>query len=280
MGDGRCDRLAYADDVDLMAEDLEDAVGTVEVFKGAAERLGLNINVDKTKIMRMSRSDEPVPQTIQCAGMELETVNSFKYLGAQVNSVNEVKSEILDRIASGARCRYGLSSIMNSSLISRKTKIRAYEVIVRPVVTYGSETWRLTKELERRLMVFENSMLRSICGPVYDAEEDRWRRRHNADLRDMTGVIPITHVIAAQRLRWAGHVARSDQDSLLYWALNERPEGRRPVGRPRMRWEDTVKKDVMAGGIEEEWKDHAQDRGRWRGLVVAAKSLQGLRPQE
>jgi hypothetical protein len=263
-----------------MAEDLEDEVGTVEVFKGAAERLGLNINVDKTKIMRMSRSDEPVPQTIQCAGMELETVNSFKYLGAQVNSVNEVKSEILDRIASGARCRYGLSSIMNSSLISRKTKIRAYEVIVRPVVTYGSETWRLTKELERRLMVFENSMLRSICGPVYDAEEDRWRRRHNADLRDMTGVIPITHVIAAQRLRWAGHVARSDQDSLLYWALNERPEGRRPVGRPRMRWEDTVKKDVMAGGIEEEWKDHAQDRGRWRGLVVAAKSLQGLRPQE
>ena len=120
--------------------------------------------------------------------------------------------------------------------------MKAYTAIIRPVLTYGCETWRLTKDLERKLEVFENGILRRICGSVYDAELGRWRRRHNNELREMTEVPLITSTIMAQRLRWAGHVARAEENRLISQVARGQPEGRRPPGRPRMRWSDDKKR--------------------------------------
>ena len=117
---------------------------------------------------------------------------------------------------------------------SRKTKVRVYTVIVRPVVLYTSETWRFTKQMERRLEVFENGVLRQICGPVREAGV--WRRRHNEELRKLTGVPWITDIVKSKRLRWSGHVVRQEEDAIPKMAMIGRPEGRRPVCRPRKRW--------------------------------------------
>jgi hypothetical protein len=71
-------------------------------------------------------------------------------------------------------------------------------------------------------------------------------------------------------MRWAGHVARMGEKRGAYWILVGRPEGRRPLGRPRRRWEDNIKTDLQKvgwGGIN--WIELAQDRDRWRALVNA-----------
>ena len=101
-------------------------------------------------------------------------------------------------------------------------------------------------------------------------------------MREMTEVPLITSTIMAQRLRWAGHVARADEDRLISQVARGQPEGRRPPGRPRMRWSDNIKKDMTKLGVDDpgDWWDVAQDRGRWKLLVVAAKSHRGPQPVE
>jgi hypothetical protein len=81
-------------------------------------------------------------------------------------------------------------------------------------------------------------------------------------------------VIKSRRLRWAGHVARMGERIGAYSALVGKPEGRRPLGRPRRRWEDNIKMDLREvgwGGID--WINLAEDRDRWRALVNAVMNL-------
>ena len=132
------------------------------------------------------------------------------------------------------------------------------------------------------LLVFEHRILRRILGPVRDADTGEWRIRHNAELRKLTGLRPITSHIRSQRLRWAGHVARLPDDSLVKTVAKNKPLGRRPVGRPRMRWEDNVRNDLALLDVAnpEDWWELAQDRQAWRHLVLAAKDHPGLQLRE
>ena len=127
------------------------------------------------------------------------------------------------------------------------------------------------------MLVFEHSILRRILGPVQDEVTGQWRRRHNRELRDLTQLPPITSYVRSQRLRWAGHVARMPADSLLRRVLDGRPAGRRPPGRPRLRWTDCVRSDLALLGIPnpDDWMEMALDRQRWRTLVAAAKDHPG-----
>ena len=271
-----CDRLAYADDVDLLGEGFVGRDRQMRNFRMAAERVGLEVNESKTKVMKVSR-DERDEEVVNVGGFVLEVVNEFKYLGSTITSTNEVKDEVKIRIAAASRCSWAINDILRSNLISRATKLRAYTSIIRPIVVYGCETWRLTKQLESMLMVFENGILRRIYGPVRDELTGEWQRRHNADLRDLSRLPPITSYIRSQRLRWAGHVARTDNNSMLKQIAQGIPAGRRPVGRPRMRWKDNIKSDLTLLGADrpDEWWDMAQDRRRWRLLVKAAMDHMG-----
>ena len=132
------------------------------------------------------------------------------------------------------------------------------------------------------LTVFENRILRRIYGPTRDEVDGEWRIRHNAELRELSRLPPITDFIRAQRLRWAGHVARMEDGSLAKEITRGRPFGRRPPGRPRLRWEDKVKADLQLLGVADpdQWWTLALDRRRWRQLVLAAKDLQGLQLRE
>ena len=177
-------------------------------------RVGLEINEEKTKVMQISRRGREV-DFIDLGGMMLEVVDQFKYLGSTVTSENEVKEEVKIRIASAARCSWAINDILKSREISRGTKIQAYKTIVRPIATYGCETWRVTKEIERMLLVFENSILRRICGPVRDDHSGEWRRRHNEEQRLITRLPLITSHIRSQRLRWVGHIARMEEGILV-----------------------------------------------------------------
>jgi hypothetical protein len=104
--------------------------------------------------------------------------------------------------------------------------------------------------------VFENRVLRRLFGPKRDKVRGEWRRLHNKELNDLYSSPNIIRMIKSRRMRWAGHVARKRVGRGAYRILVGRPEGRRPLGRPRRRWENNIKMDLQEVG----W-------GAWTGLM-------------
>jgi hypothetical protein len=98
--------------------------------------------------------------------------------------------------------------------------------------------------------VFENRVLRGIFWPKRDEATGEWRRLHNEELNDLYSSPNIIRVIKSRRMRWAGHVARMAETRGAYRILVGRPEGRRPLGRPRRRWEDNIKMNLREVGWE------------------------------
>jgi len=131
----------------------------------------------------------------------------------------------------------------------------------------------LTLREERRLRVFENRILRRILGPKRD-ENGEWRRVHNEELHNFYRSPNIVRLIKSRRLRWAGHVARMEEGRSAFKILTSKPKGKRPLGRPRHRWEENIRMDLEEIGINVgNWVNSAQDRDYWRALVNVALNL-------
>jgi len=123
--------------------------------------------------------------------------------------------------------------------------------------------------------VFENRVLMRIFGPKRDEVTREWRKLHNDELNDLYSSPIIVWVIKSRRMSWAGHVARMGERRGVYRILVGKPEEKRPLGRPRHRWEDNIKMDLQevgCGGMD--WIVLAQDRGRWQVLVNVVMKLQ------
>jgi len=132
----------------------------------------------------------------------------------------------------------------------------------------------LTFREERKLRVFENMVLRRIFGPRRDEETGEWRRLHKEDLNNLYSSLNIVRVIKSRRMRWAGHVARMGEERVVYRVLMGKPEGKRPLGRPRRRWVCNIRLDLQEVGCGYmDWNGLAQDRDRWRTLLSAVMNL-------
>ena len=165
-------------------------------------------------------------------------------------------------------------SSMGSRLLSKNLKIKIYRTIILPVVLYGCEAWSLILREERKLRVLENMVSRRIFGPRRDELTGEWRRLHNEELNDLYSSPNIVRVIKSRRMRWAGHVARMSEERGLYRVLVAKPEGKRPLGRPRRRWVDNIRMDLQEVGCGYmDWIGLTQDRYRWRTLVSAVMNL-------
>jgi hypothetical protein len=148
-------------------------------------------------------------------------------------------------------------------LLLKNIKIRVYRTIILPFVLYGCETWSLPLKEEQKLRVFENRVLRRIFGPKRDEVTGEWRSIHNEELNGLYSSPNIIGVIKSRRMRWTGHVARMGETRGAYRILVRRPEGRRPLGRPRRRWEDNIKMDLEEVGWGMDCIELPQDRDRW-----------------
>ena len=118
-------------------------------------------------------------------------------------------------------------------------------LVVACCLLYGCETWSLTLWEERKLRVFENMVLRRIFGPRRDEETGKCRRLHNKELNDLYSSRNIVRVIKSRIMRWAGHVARIGEERWVNRVFLGKPEGRRPLGRPRRRWVDNITMDFQ-----------------------------------
>jgi hypothetical protein len=88
--------------------------------------------------------------------------------------------------------------------------------------------------------VFENRVLRRVLGPNRDEVTGEWRKLHNEELSDLYSLPNIVRVVKSRRMSWAGHAARMGEGRIVHRVLVGEPEGKRPLGRPRRRWEDNI----------------------------------------
>jgi hypothetical protein len=127
---------------------------------------------------------------------------------------------------------------------------------------------------EHRLSVFEKTVLR-IFGPKREVDVS-WRKLNNDELYNLYSSPNIVRVIISRSLRWAGHVARMEKTKGVYRVLVGNPEGKRPLGRPRCRWEDNIKLDLREIGIDgANWIRLSQEKVQWRASVNTVMNLRG-----
>jgi len=108
--------------------------------------------------------------------------------------------------------------------------------------------------------VFENRVLRRVFRPKRDEVTGEWRKLHNEELRYLYSLPNILRVVKSRIMRWAGHVAGMGDGRDVHRVLVGKPEGNRPLGRPRHRWEDNIKMDLREVGGGGYWMELAQDR--------------------
>jgi transcription termination factor 2 len=126
---------------------------------------------------------------------------------------------------------------------------------------------------EHRVKVFENRVLKRIFGPKREVDGP-WRNLHNDELHSLYSSLNIVRGIKSRRMRWAGHVARMGEDRGVYRVLVGRPQGKRPLGRPRRRWKDNIKIDLREIGMDgANWIRLAQDRVQWRVFMNTVMNL-------
>ena len=117
-------------------------------------------------------------------------------------------------------------------------------------------------------------MLRRIFGPRRDKVTGEWRKLYNEELNGLYSSANIVRVIKLRRMRLEVHVVRMVEGRGVYSVLVGKPQGKRPLGRPKHRWEDNIKMDFEEVGCEGmDWKKRAQDRDKWRAFVNAVMNL-------
>jgi len=178
--------LAYAGDTDLVARTIP---GLNEAFlnlEKSARNMGLVRNQEKTVYMH-SGKDTIFHQELAIGNYMFKRVESFKYeyLDTMVNKMNNRSVEVNARLIMANRAYYGLQNHMKSRIISTNIKTLLYKTLIRPVLTYGAETWVLSKQDEHRLSSFERKILRRIYGPLIDG--GRWRIRTNQEPYQLCG---------------------------------------------------------------------------------------------
>jgi hypothetical protein len=152
-----------------------------------------------------------------------------------------MREEIKSRLNSGNACYHRVQSLLPSRLLSRNVKVKIYKTIILSVVLYGYETWSLTLREGHRLRVFENRVLRRIFGPKGDEVMGEWRKLQSGELHNLYSSRDIIRQLKSRRMRWLGHVACMGEGIKVCKVLVGKPEGKRPLERPRRRWEGGIK---------------------------------------
>ena len=196
----------------------------------------------------------------------MKHVDEFTYLGSVISSDGKFMKDIEKRRAAATRA-FGMlrPRMWGRTEISLKVKMKVFNAIVLPVLMYGATAWALTRTEEIRLDAFEMGMLRSIVGVRWD---DFVR---NVEIREMLSQPPVSLKLRRARMKWFGHLERMSDDRQVKRITQAEMQGRRPVGRPRTRWKDVLRRDLEGSGLSlEEAAAETLDRDQWKRIVLAS----------
>jgi hypothetical protein len=200
--------------------------------------------------------------------VEIEEVKKFCYLGSIVATDGGSEADVHSRINKARHAYNSLGKVWNSSQISKRHKLYIFNASVRSVLLYGSETWRVTGPISRKLQVFVNKCMRRIM-KIY------WPNCiSNHDLLQLTHQKILQNEIREKKWRWIGHTLRKPESDIVRMSFEWNPPGSRNCGSPRLTWRRSVEREYLK--TERTWlqiKRLAQDRQRWREFVNSIVSL-------
>ncbi|XP_018406354.1 PREDICTED: uncharacterized protein LOC108782558 [Cyphomyrmex costatus] len=155
----RLDDLDYADDIVLLSHTHKDAQGRISALQRYAAEVGLKINTNKTKIMRIGTN---ISTPISIEGRTIEEVNDFVYLGCVIAKDGGTNIDVSKRINKARQAFFRFNKIWRSSKMYNIHKLRLFNACIKSVLLYGCETWKNTDGLINKLQVFVNKCLRRI----------------------------------------------------------------------------------------------------------------------
>ena len=158
--------LRYADDITFMAESEEELKSLLMKVKEESEKVGLKLNIQKTKIM----ASGPITSW-QIDGETMETLRHFIFLGSKITADGDCSHEIKRRLLLGRKVMTNLDSILKSRDITLLTKVRLVKAMVFPVVVYGCESWTIKKAERQRIWCFWTVVLEKTLESPLDCKE-------------------------------------------------------------------------------------------------------------
>uniref|UniRef100_A0A8R1E941 Reverse transcriptase domain-containing protein n=1 Tax=Caenorhabditis japonica TaxID=281687 RepID=A0A8R1E941_CAEJA len=261
--------LRFADDIVLVASNPKAASLMIQELVEICAKVGLRMNTNKTKVMRNTfASQSPVNVTLNNVTTCIEEVNEYVYLGRLLNHNNELEPE-LHRRRRAAWAAFNNIKNTTDALSYPRIRAQIFDSIVLPALTYGSEVWTFTQALSERVRVNHAALERRLVG--ISLSEQRQRNLHREDIRAQSEVRDPLLVIKKKKLGWAGHIMRRNDGRWTRLVQEWYPIGeKRPVGRPRMRWCDSLQKEIsLFDGkiLETHWSTIAKDRMAWKAVI-------------
>jgi hypothetical protein len=211
-------------------------------LKSEASKFGLLINENKTKYMMCTRKQQR-ENKLEIDNMSFESIQTFKYLGSTVNQNNTIEEEIKERLIAANKAFCANQQMFQNKLLSKKSKLKLYWTLIRPIVTYACETWVLKESSKQKLLIFERKILRKIFGPTKEVN-GLWRIKTNEELDKLIKKKNTIRFIKSQRLKCLGHVERMPNERDVTRIYKWKPIASRPKGRPKNKWEDDVRMDL------------------------------------
>ena len=251
--------LDFADDLALLSHSHQQMQDKTQDLARISQSTGLIIHPGKTKVLKININRD---EGIRINDKTIEEVDSFTYLGSIIDSKGGVEADVKTRIGKARGAFRKLQNIWRSGTIRMATKLRLFNTNVKSILLYGSETWKLTKQIAKRLQSFVNGCLRKILKinwPDTIRNEELWQR---------TGQQQIETEIKRRKWRWIGHTMRKPPTNVTRQSLKWNPQGQRRPGRPRTTWRRDLHADLREMGHSwTEVETLAQDRAGWRAFL-------------
>ncbi|GFN77097.1 protein sidekick-1 [Plakobranchus ocellatus] len=235
---------------DFVIKKVENMEEQLNVLNNISLESGLKMHKGKTKYMNNFESNKDITIDKET----IEKVESYKYLGQTTYLKETTKEEVTCRIRAGWSCFGRNREIFLDDKMPISLKRQVYDQCVLPTMTYGCQTWSLTKATTQKLRVAQRAMERKILG-IKLAD-----RVKCSEIRKRTQIQDIVDFVAKQKWKWAGHVARFKDNRWTLRVTEWQPRnGKRSRGRQARRWRDDI---VKTRGNT--WSRDARDRDEWK----------------
>ena len=242
--------MRFADDAGFLTATVRNMELQLNDLNRESKKIGLKIHKGKTKYMTNFQTSN----IIKIENDEIEKVDQYKYLGQTVKLDEHTREEVNIRIKAGWSCFGRYKDILCDQKLPMSLRRRMFNECVVATMSHGAETWTTTKQLEQKLRIAQRAMERRMLNITLK------NRIRNSDIRKKTQVKDIIKKIKEAKWRWAGHVARREDNRWTKRLTEWQPRtGKRNRGRQKRRWRDDLTTCVGAT-----WTRLAQNRKQWQ----------------